>query len=175
MSAENQNMACMLLQDEDNEVVVGNQLRRMWYSFCKRKVAVLGVGDRADLYHRCDLRAAFGPLRSGKAGSGQHAADARAQTSPGNRRDGTGYFEQDHLRGADFHEGGLLRGGRGLCDRDSPGDFRRIFRREGGSSHHARHGRAAGISGHPAVHRVRQRAGAQSGQRHFVRGHLHGA
>ena len=43
MSAENQNMACMLLQDEDNEVVVGNQLRRMWYSFCKRKVAVLGL------------------------------------------------------------------------------------------------------------------------------------
>ena len=42
MSAENQNMACMQLQDEDNEVVVGNQLRRMWYSFCKRKVAVLG-------------------------------------------------------------------------------------------------------------------------------------
>ena len=43
MSAENQNMACMQLQDEDNEVVVGNQLRRMWYSFCKRKVAVLGL------------------------------------------------------------------------------------------------------------------------------------
>ena len=43
MSAENQNMACMVLQDEDNEVVVGNQLRRMWYSFCKRKVAVLGL------------------------------------------------------------------------------------------------------------------------------------
>lgn len=43
MSAENQNIACMLLQDEDNEVVVGNQLRRMWYSFCKRKVAVLGL------------------------------------------------------------------------------------------------------------------------------------
>ena len=43
MSAENQNMACMQLQDEDNEVVVGNQLRRMWYSFCKRKVVVLGL------------------------------------------------------------------------------------------------------------------------------------
>ena len=43
MSAENQNMACMQLQDEDNEVVVGNQLRRMWYSFCTRKVAVLGL------------------------------------------------------------------------------------------------------------------------------------
>ena len=28
MSAENQNMACMQLQDEDNEVVVGNQDRK---------------------------------------------------------------------------------------------------------------------------------------------------
>ena len=32
------------LPDADaEEIVVGNQLRRMWYSFCKRKVAVLGL------------------------------------------------------------------------------------------------------------------------------------
>ena len=29
--------------EEEEEIVVGNQLRRMWYSFCKRKVAVLGL------------------------------------------------------------------------------------------------------------------------------------
>ncbi len=41
MNAEQKTTAAAVSEEE--EVVVGNQLKRMWYSFCKRKVAVLGL------------------------------------------------------------------------------------------------------------------------------------
>lgn len=44
MGMENQDMFCMQMQEDENEIAVaGNQLKRMWHSFCKRKVAVLGL------------------------------------------------------------------------------------------------------------------------------------
>lgn len=43
MSAEQRTTIGLQVQDDDDVVVVGNQLRRMWYSFCKRKIAVLGL------------------------------------------------------------------------------------------------------------------------------------
>ncbi len=41
MNAEQKTTAAAVSEEE--EIVVGNQLKRMWYSFCKRKVAVLGL------------------------------------------------------------------------------------------------------------------------------------
>jgi len=44
MSVKQKNASSLYMQEDENDiVVVGNQLRRMWYSFCKRKVAVLGL------------------------------------------------------------------------------------------------------------------------------------
>lgn len=43
MSADQRTTIGLQVQDDDDVVVVGNQLRRMWYSFCKRKIAVLGL------------------------------------------------------------------------------------------------------------------------------------
>ena len=42
-SDKNYNAQILSSDAENEEIVVGNQLRRMWYSFCKRKVAVLGL------------------------------------------------------------------------------------------------------------------------------------
>lgn len=43
MKRKNITEAELMYQEAEEEIIVGNQLKRMWYSFCKRKIAVLGL------------------------------------------------------------------------------------------------------------------------------------